>query len=115
MTCPERTLRAWLEAAAITEGALFRTINRHGQLGARLAPAAVAQIIKRSASAAGLDAGEYAGHSLRAGLATSAAAARKSDRRIMSQGRWGSRALVDRYVREARLLDDDNPTANIGL
>ncbi len=31
-TCPARTLQSWLEAAAITEDAGFRSINRHGQL-----------------------------------------------------------------------------------
>lgn len=110
-----RTLAAWLEAASLTEGALFVAVNRHGRIGERLAPAAVAKIVKRSAEAAGLDATRYAGHSLRAGLATSAAAAGKSDRAIMRQGRWSSREMVDRYVREATLLDDDNPTAGIGL
>ena len=62
-----------------------------------------------------LDGSQYSGHSLRAGLATSAAKAGKSDRRIMEQGRWGSRAMVDRYVREARLLDEQNAATGIGL
>jgi integrase len=115
LTCPVRTLRAWLQAGPITEGALFRNINRHGHLGARLTPAAVDRIIKRAAVVAGIDPTEYAGHSLRAGLATVAGAAGKSDRRIAQQGGWGSREMVDRYVRLATLLDDDNPTANIGL
>lgn len=41
------------------------------------------------------------GHSLRAGLATTAALAGRSDRAIMLQGRWKSRTMVDRYVRTA--------------
>jgi integrase len=31
-TCPVRALRAWLDASGITEGPIFRPINRWGQL-----------------------------------------------------------------------------------
>jgi len=48
-------------------------------------------------------------------LATSAAKAGKSDRAIMRQGRWTSRSTVDRYVRDAQLLDSDNAASGIGL
>lgn len=74
-TCPVQTLRAWLDMAGITEGPVFRPINRHGHLGkARLSDKAVALVVKRTAAAAGLDPAQYAGHSLRAGLVTQAAA-----------------------------------------
>jgi integrase len=114
-TCPVRSLRAWLDDALIGEGAIFRSVTRHGRLGARLSDRAVARIVQRTALAAGLDPALYAGHSLRAGLATSAAKAGKRDRAIMKQGRWRSRAMVDRYVRDATLIDDDNAAAGIGL
>ena len=52
-------------------GPLFRRIDRHGHIGAgRLSDKAVALILKRAARAAGFDAAELGGHSLRAGLAT---------------------------------------------
>ncbi len=39
-TCPVRVLQSWLETASIASGAVFRAINRHGQLQPRgLAPA----------------------------------------------------------------------------
>ncbi len=114
-TCPVRTLRAWLEASGITDGALFRAVGRHGGVRGAMSGEAVARIVKRVAAAAGLDASRYSGHSLRAGLATSAAKAGKSDRAIMQQGRWSSRSMLDIYVREARLLDGDNAAAGIGL
>jgi hypothetical protein len=75
----------------------------------------VARIVKRSAATAGLDPTLYAGHSLRAGLATTAAYAKKSDHAIMVQGRWKSRETVARYVRNANILDDHNAAAGIGL
>ncbi|MCC6874246.1 MAG: site-specific integrase [Sandaracinaceae bacterium] len=113
-TCPVRALRAWLEDAGLADGAVFRSVSRHGRLGGRLSDRDVARIVQRTALRAGLDPARYAGHSLRAGLATSAAKAGKRDRAIMKQGRWRSRAMVDRYVRDATLLDD-NAAAGIGL
>ncbi|MBY6274119.1 MAG: integrase, partial [Bacillaceae bacterium] len=67
-TCPVRALQAWLEASGITEGPLFRSIDRHGNLQpSRLSDKAVALVVKRRAQAVGLDPSKYSGHSLRAG------------------------------------------------
>lgn len=116
LTCPVRALRAWLTAAQLTDGPLFRAFARHGgRMEGRLADGDVARIVKRAANAAGLDPKRYSGHSLRAGLATAAARAGKSDRAIMAQGRWKTRATVDRYVRDGRLLDAENAASGIGL
>jgi integrase len=85
-TCPVRTVQAWLEQAAVTGGPLFRSINRHGRVQAgRLSDIDVARVVKKLAERAGLDAAKYAGHSLRAGHATSAAIAGASERSIMNQ------------------------------
>jgi site-specific recombinase XerC len=63
--------RAWLDAV-ITEDAAFRAVTRHGRLGTtRLGDRAIADMIKRRAQHAGV-AGDFAGHSLRAGFATEA-------------------------------------------
>lgn len=70
---PIAALNAWLAGAAISEGPVFRPIDRLGRIGAtRLTDRSVALIIKRWASAAGLDATLFAGHSLRAGFVTEA-------------------------------------------
>jgi len=98
-------LVAWLEASHITEGALWRPINRHGQLAtARITDKAVARIVQHYAAAAGLDPTLFAGHSLRAGLATSAAANGASERCIMATTGHKSDAMVRRYIREASLF-----------
>jgi site-specific recombinase XerD len=114
-TCPVRSMQAWLEVAALTEGPVFRAINRHGQVqpGA-LSDKAVALIVKRAAAAAGLDASQYGGHSLRAGLATSAAAAGVSERAIMAQTGHKSLPMVRRYIREGSLFRE-NAAAFLGL
>ena len=85
-TCPVRSVQAWLETARISDGAVFRSLDpfQHVQ-SRRLSDRAVARIVKRRAAAVGLDPSRYAGHSLRAGLATSAAAGGASERAIMNQ------------------------------
>ncbi|RAI42642.1 site-specific integrase [Rhodoplanes roseus] len=70
---PVAALDAWLTAAAIAEGPVFRPIDRRGRVGTtRLTDRSVALIVKRWASAAGLDPATFAGHSLRAGFVTEA-------------------------------------------
>lgn len=79
-TCPVRTVQGWMEGAGITSGALFRSINRHGKIQpGRLSGIDVSRVVKKLAERAGLDPGRYAGHSLRAGHATSAAIAGASE------------------------------------
>jgi len=67
----------------------------------------VARIVKRRAAAVGLDPERYAGHSLRAGLATSAAAGGASERVIMAQTGHRSADMVRRYIREGNLLQGE--------
>lgn len=115
-TCPVRSLQDWLKSSGIKGGSpLFRKVDRHGNLGAiALSDKAVALVVKRSAEAAGLDPARYAGHSLRAGLATSAAAAGKSERAIMAQTGHKSVTMVRRYIRDGSLFRE-NASAGIGL
>ena len=114
-TCPVRALSAWLAASGIADGPLFRRVNRHGQmLPQRLSGEAVAIVVKRWAAAAGLAPEEFAGHSLRAGLATAAAIAGKSERAIMSQTGHRSPMTVRRYIRDANLFRE-NAADGIGL
>jgi site-specific recombinase XerD len=98
----------------IKEGAVFRSVNRWGAPGERLSDKAVALVVKRYAVAVGLDSAEFAGHSLRAGLATSAAKAGKSERSIMSQTGHRSVTTVRRYIRDGALFAD-NAADGIGL
>lgn len=114
-TCPVRALRAWLAAAEITAGPVFRAVDRHGNVaGARLSGEAVALVVKRHAGRLGLPIGAYAGHSLRAGLATAAAQAGASERSIMNQTGHRSLPVVRRYIRDGSLFRD-NAAAVVGL
>lgn len=114
-TCPVRAMQAWLEASGIEAGPLFRSVNRHGQLQpGRLTDKVVALVVKRCADAAGLDPSRYSGHSLRAGLATSAAMNGASERAIMKQTGHRSTLMVRRYIRDASLFRE-NAAALAGL
>jgi len=114
-TCPVRVLQSWLGLAGITTGPLFLSINRHGQIQtSRLSPGDIARIVKKLAQRAGLDPANYAGHSLRAGHATSAAAAGASERSIMNQTGHRSVQMVRRYIRAASLFRE-NSAGKLGL
>ena len=79
----------------------------------RLSGDAVAQIIKRRLGG-GKDATRYAGHSLPAGLVSSAAAGGASIKAICNQTGHKSIAIVMRYIREASLFKG-NALASTGL
>ena len=114
-TCPVRTVRTWLEQAGITTGPLFRAIDRLGSVSERpLHADSVAYLIKRAAGRAGLETIEYAGHSLRAGLATQAAMNGASEMAIMRQTGHRSVTTVRKYIREGTLFRD-NAAAKLGL
>jgi integrase len=114
-TCPVRTMQAWMEQAGISGGPLFRSINRHGQVGpGRLSGIDVARVVKKLADRAGLDAAKYAGHSLRAGHATAAAIAGASERSIMNQTGHRSVQMVRRYIRDGSLFRE-NSAGKLGL
>jgi integrase len=94
---------------------VFRSINRHGHIGAdRLSGIDVARVVKKPAQRAGLNAAKYAGHSLRAGHATSAARAGASERSIMNQTGHKSVQMVRRYIREGSLFRE-NSAGKLGL
>jgi integrase len=105
-TCPVVALQTWLKLARIGHGPLFRRVTGHGKEvdGVRLADKHVARLVKRAALAAGvrgdLSEGErrekFAGHSLRAGLASSAEV---DERYIQKQLGHASAEMTRRYRR----------------
>jgi integrase len=124
--CPVAALTDWLARSAITRSAIFRPINRHGQIQPgvnpsegstgscedhattmkpeRLSGDAVSEIIRERLTAIGIDPDGYSGHSLRAGFATSAAQAGASTLKIRAQTGHTSDAMLARYVRDGELF-----------
>jgi integrase len=113
-TCPVRAVEAWVQVLQIVEGPLFRAVDRHGRIHAsRLTPQSVALVVKKRTAKEGIE-GDYAGHSLRAGLATAAAAAGVPERAIMAQTGHRSLTTLRKYIRDGSLFLE-NAAAKIGL
>jgi integrase len=128
-TCPVRALQDWIAAAGIGEGPIFRGVTRHDQvLPERLADRTVARVVQRTVVAAraeaiasgnrpladSLDPKRYAGHSLRAGFITSAAAAGVPVIDIMRQSAHTREETLRKYVRHATVFRQ-NAAAKVGL
>jgi len=106
--CPVRHLSEWLAHAAISEGPLFRSIDRHGRIAPdRLSGDAVSTIIKKRLAAADFDPASFSGHSLRAGFATSAARAGASSWKIRQQTGHASDTMLARYIRDGDMFTDN--------
>jgi integrase len=106
-TCPIVALQTWLNLARIAHGPLFRRVTKNGkQAGVdRLNDKHIVRLVKRTALAAGvredLSEGDrkrkFAGHSLRAGLATSAKA---GEYQVQQQLGHASVTMTRRYQRK---------------
>jgi integrase len=105
-TCPVVALQTWLRLGRIAHGPLFRHIAKGGKEAGpdRLTDRHVARLVKRTALAAGVrgDLSEqqrrekFAGHSLRAGLASSADV---DERHVQKQLGHSSAEMTRRYQR----------------
>jgi integrase len=106
--CPVGALEQWQAGSGIVEGALFRPIDRHGRIGLKpLSGGAVCLIVKERVYAVGIDPSGYSGHSLRAGLATSAAQAGVPSWKIRQQTGHMSDVMLARYIRDGELFVDN--------
>jgi hypothetical protein len=64
-------------------------------------------VVRERVAAAGYDPSGYSGHSLRAGLATSAVQAGVSTLKIRGQTGHASDAMLARYIRDGELFVDN--------
>ncbi|WP_460451589.1 tyrosine-type recombinase/integrase [Alsobacter sp. SYSU BS001988] len=115
-TCPVRALKRWLEVSGIREGAAFRSISQHGRIGAgAITDKSVALIVKRAIVATSLADGatleeanaraaRFAGHSLRSGLATSAAANDAPGHAIQKQLRHKKFDTTSGYIQAGQIF-----------
>lgn len=104
---PLAALDAWLRAADIHEGAIFRSLRRGGKVLERaLTGESVALILKERAAAVGLDPRDFAAHSLRSGFLTSAAKSGASIFKMKDQSRHESLDVLAGYVRDADRFRD---------
>jgi integrase len=100
--CPVASLQAWLEAAQIIEGPVFRGVLPNGRLDIMpLSDRSIALIVQRRAKQAGLAAEAFGAHSLRSGFLTSAAEAGAGLFAMMDVSLHKSVETVRDYVRRA--------------
>jgi integrase/recombinase XerD len=95
-----RLLQAWLEAAHIREGAVFRRLVGRGGIGGRLGVDSVAEIFKRVAGFVGMekkDVEGVSGHSVRVGATQDLLALNIDLASVMQAGRWKSNRMPMRY------------------
>ena len=110
---PVEALAAWLTAARIDKGSVFRGIGRWGSVSRRaLDPQSINAILKQRAEMAGLDSGEFSAHGLRSGYLTEAAnrgiplpeAMEQSRHKSVQQASSYYNSATRRSGRAARLL-----------
>ncbi|NTA59907.1 site-specific integrase [Agrobacterium tumefaciens] len=110
---PVEALNAWMAAAKIDKGSVFRGIGRWGTVSRRaLDPQSINAIIKQRVEMAGLEPGEFSAHGLRSGYLTEAAnrgiplpeAMEQSRHRSVQQASSYYNSATRRSGRAARLL-----------
>ena len=105
-TCPVAAIETWIKFAKLAHGPLFRRVTGQGKAvgSERLNDKEVARLVKRAAMAAGVRgdlseierAFKFSGHSLRAGLASSAEV---DERYVQKQLGHASAEMTRRYQR----------------
>jgi integrase len=113
-------LTAWLAAAKINAGPIFRRVRRGNVIGEPLSPAAVRDIVKKRCLLAGIDE-DFSAHSLRSGFVTEAGRQQIPLGETMDLTGHRSTASVVGYFRKhsvhskaSRLLDTSDPAAAAG-
>ncbi len=99
---PVEALNAWMVAARIEGGSVFRAIGRWGTVSRRaLDPQSVNAILKQRAEMAGLETGEFSAHGLRSGYLTEAAIRNIPLLEAMEQSRHRSVQQASNYYNNA--------------
>jgi len=97
-----RHVRAWIDAAGIESGPLFRGVLKGGRVAGALDAGDVARIFKAMAGKAGLtteEAAQISGHSTRIGASQDMVRYGAELPAIMQAGRWATPVMVARYTR----------------
>jgi integrase len=104
-TCPVTALRAWLAAAGLEDGPLFRSVGKGAsqRVGAgRMATSSVTRILRRACLRAGIPAADFSSHSARSGFVTTSFANGVREKDIADTGRWKHLPTLRGYDRSSR-------------
>lgn len=114
--CPIQNLIAWKNISYTDqESPVFCSVSRAGNIKyQRLSNIDVARIVKKGIRAIGLEDDNFAGHSLRSGLITTASKNSVPEHVIMKHSRHKTAQMIHVYTRDKSLIND-NVTSMIGL
>jgi len=100
-------LNAWLSAADIEAGPIFRPVDKGGRVReGSIQPITVARIVQHRALLAGLDPKLFGGHSLRSGFITEAGMQGKPLGDIMAMSGHKTVAVVNGYYQAGNVLNN---------
>lgn len=109
---PARAVVAWLDAAGITAGPVFRRVTRRDTVGRnRLSAAGVAEILRRVMRDAGLPEGFASPHGLRSGFLTQAARDGAPLQAAMKLSLHRSAIQAQKYYADVEITE--NPAAGL--
>jgi site-specific recombinase XerD len=94
-------LQRWISKSKLSDGLIFRGVNRANKITSKLDSSQLARIYKKTARLAGFDesiVSEISGHSTRVGAAQDLLLSGASLPMIMNRGRWSKSETVMRYV-----------------
>ena len=104
---PVALYRAWIAAAPILDGFLFRKLTPQGRLTEKpMSDKGVALVVKARAAAADYDPALFSGHSLRAGFLTEAGRQGANVFKMKDHSRHKSIEMVSEYVRDHEAFRD---------
>ncbi len=105
--CPIAALETWLKVSKIRSGAVFRKVDRWGNIGATaMTSASVCGVVKGAVKRVGLNPRVFGGHSPRRGLATSAHRLGHSLVEIQRQLRHKDPSTTAPYIEEAGRFEE---------
>ena len=106
--CPVAALEAWLDSSDLEDGAVFRTVDRWGNIREnRMSGRSVNRAVKSACESAGMDASQVGAHSLRAGHVTQRKVKGDTNDAIMHQTGHSSESTMRRYDRRAKQFRHD--------
>lgn len=101
--CPVEAYLNWIEAAGITRGAVFRGIDRWGNISEQpIAAHSLIPLLRGTLRRCGLPSQIYSAHSLRRGFATWAASSGWDIKTLMEYVGWNDMKSALRYVEPAQ-------------
>ena len=101
-----KALREWLVVSGVTEGPIFRSVGKGGDIRGGLSAIDVYRIVKRRLNQAGYDDSLFGAHSLRSGFVTEAGRRGKSIGDVMQMTTHKNIATCMKYFQNGNIINN---------